>query len=68
MRTLDPARRQRPWRRDLDLLLRIAGMLVGYVVVGGRLRRRYRAAERRGETLFVDEDGPGEHREAALRR
>lgn len=68
MRTLQVPRRERPWRRDLTLLLQMASMLFGYLVVGGRLRRRYRAAERRGETFWVDEEGPGEHREAALRR
>jgi hypothetical protein len=68
MRTLDPARREQPWRRDLKLLFQMAGMLVAYFVVGGRLRRRYRALEARGETFWLDEDGPREHREAALRR
>ena len=68
MRTLEPQRRERPWRRDLKLLRQMAGMLVGYFVVGGRLRRRYRAMEARGETFWVDEEGPSEHREAPLRR
>jgi len=68
MRTLDASRPERTWRRDLSLLVRIGGMLAGYFVVGGRLRRRYRALEARGETLWVDEDGPTEHREAPLRR
>jgi len=67
MRTLD-APLERSWRRDLALLVRIGGMLVGYLVVGGRLRRRYRALEARGETFWVDEEGPTEHREAPLRR
>jgi hypothetical protein len=68
MHTLDPARGERPWRRDLKLLFQMAGMLFGYFWVGGRLRRRYRALEARGETFWVDEEGPSEHREAALRR
>ena len=68
MRTLDAPRREATWRRDLALLVRIGGMLVGYFVVGGPLRRRYRALEARGETFWVDEEGPTEHREAPLRR
>jgi hypothetical protein len=68
MRTLHLSRHERPWRRDLRLLVQIASMLFGYLVAGGRLRRRYRALEARGETFWVDEDGPREHREAALRR
>ena len=68
MRTLASSRHERPWRRDLKLLVQIARMLLGYLVAGGRLRRRYRALEARGETFWVDEDGPRGHREAALRR
>ena len=68
MRTLDPSRPERTWRDDLELVLRIAGMLVGYFVAGGRLRRRYRTLEARGETFWVDEEGPTGHREAPLRR
>jgi len=68
MRTLDPPRHERPWRRDLKLVVQIARMLLGYFVAGGRLRRRYRALEARGETFWLDEEGPSEHREAALRR
>jgi hypothetical protein len=68
MRTLATSRHERPWRRDLRLLVRIARMLLDYLVAGGRLRRRYRALEARGETFWVDEDGPKDHREAALRR
>jgi hypothetical protein len=68
MRTLEAPRRERTWPRDLALLVRIGGMLIGYFVVGGRLRRRYRALEARGGTFWVDEEGPSEHREAPLRR
>jgi hypothetical protein len=68
MRTLEASRPERTWRRDLSLLVRIGGMLLGYLVVGSRLRRRYRALEARGGTLWVDEEGPTEHREAPLRR
>ena len=68
MRTLDSSRHEHSWRRDLKLMVQMARMLFGYLVVGGRLRRRYRAMEARGETFWVDEEGPREHREAALRR
>ena len=68
MRTLDSAQAERPWQRDLGLLWRMARMLVGYWVVGGRLRRLYRGKQARGETLWVDEEGPTRHREAPLRR
>ncbi len=68
MRTLQAPPLERPWRRDIALLVRIAWMLVGYFVVGGRIRRRYRALEARGLVFWVDEDGPTEHREAPLRR
>jgi hypothetical protein len=57
MRTLASSRHERPWRRDLKLLVQIGRMLLGY-----------RALEARGETFWVDEDGPRDHREAALRR
>jgi len=68
MRTLATPQNARPWRRDLKLLVQIARMLFGYVVAGGLLRRRYRALEARGQTFWLDEEGPREHREAALRR
>jgi hypothetical protein len=68
MRTLDTAPRQSPRRRDLSLLFHMAGMLLGYWLVGGRMRRRYRKKEARGETFFVDEEGPTRHREAPLTR
>ena len=68
MRTLQSQQPQSRWRRDASLALRIFWMLVGYFVVGGRIRRRYRALEARGEVFWVDEDGPTEHREAPLGR
>jgi hypothetical protein len=55
-------------RRDLGLLWRIAGMVLEYVVAGGRLRREYRRREARGEVLWVDAAGPTRHREEPLRR
>ena len=68
MHTLDSATRGSTLRRDLRLLVRMTGMLLGYWLVGGRIRRRYRKKEARGETFFVDEEGPTSHREAPLRR
>ena len=68
MRTLQAPPHRISWRRDAALLARIAWMLVGYLVVGGRIRRRYRALEARGGVFWVDEEGPTEHREAPLRR
>jgi hypothetical protein len=68
MRTLETAPRANAWRRDLRLLWSMAGMLAVYWVAGGRLRRRYRRKEARGETFWVDEEGPTGHREAPLRR
>jgi hypothetical protein len=55
-------------RRDLRLLLRMAGMLLQYATTGARLRRAYRRCEARGETFWVDAGGPTRHREEALRR
>lgn len=68
MHTLDSAGRESRLRRDLRLLGRMAAMLFGYFVVGGRMRREYRRREALGETFWVDEAGPTEHREAPLRR
>lgn len=67
MHTLDSSRGEHPLIRDLKLLRRMAAMLYGYFVVGGRLRRAYRRRERRGETFWVDEAGPTRHREEPLR-
>ena len=66
MRTLDTAHQVGSVRRDLALLLRIAGMVFQYVVEGGRVRRAYRRKEARGEVYWVDAAGPTRHREAPL--
>jgi len=55
-------------RRDLRLLADLGAMLFGYWIVGGALRRRYRRKEARGETFWVDEEGPTRHREAPIAR
>ncbi|MFN8091951.1 MAG: hypothetical protein U0599_06970 [Vicinamibacteria bacterium] len=68
MRTIDARSPVSSWRRDLSLALRMAAMVFGYATAGARLRRAYRRCEERGETLFVDELGPGGHREEALGR
>ena len=68
MRTLVTAPMAGGWRRDLRLLLDLAVMLGVYWTVGARLRRRYRRKQARGETFWVDEEGPSLHREARLRR
>jgi len=68
MRTLDERSRASRWTRDLRLLWRMAGMLFGYFTVGTRVRREYRRREARGETFWVDAEGPTRHREAALHR
>jgi hypothetical protein len=67
MHTLDAARGESALTRDLKLLRRMWGMLLGYFVAGGRLRREYRRRERRGEVLWLDEAGPTRHREEPLR-
>jgi hypothetical protein len=66
MRTLDLHPATDRWRRDLTLLARMAGMLLGYWTVGARLRRAYRRKEALGEVFWVDEEGPTRHREAPL--
>jgi hypothetical protein len=66
MHTLDGPRDESRLMRDLKLLGRMAAMLFGYCVPGGRIRREYRRRERRGETLWLDEAGPPRHREAPL--
>jgi hypothetical protein len=40
--------------RDLKLLLRLARMTIHYFTTGARIRRRYRQAEERGETYWLD--------------
>lgn len=61
MRTVDqaPAASMTRWSRlarDVSLLLRMARLVIGYVVVGGRVRRAYARHERNGSMLFVDLD------------
>ena len=68
MHTLDSTRGESALKRDLRLVARMAAMLYGYFVAGGRLRREYRRRERRGETFWVDETGPTHHREEPLRK
>ena len=68
MRTLPSAPSASGFRRDLALLRRIAGMLVQYLLAGGRLRREYRRKQARGEVYWVDAAGPTRHREEPLRR
>jgi len=54
-------------RRDLTLLRRIGGMVWQYLFQGGRLRRKYRRKQARGEIYWVDASGPTRHREEPLR-
>jgi hypothetical protein len=68
VRTLDSGALSSRLRRDLDLLGRLAGMLLSYWTAGARLRRAYRACQARGETFWVDAPGPTKQREEALRR
>ena len=68
MHTLDGVRAESRLARDLKLLGRMAGMIFGYFVAGGRLRREYRRRERRGEVLWLDDAGATRHREEPLRR
>lgn len=68
LRTLDSRGAAASWRRDLALLRRMAGMLLQYWTAGARLRRAYRRCEARGEILWVDAEGPTQHREEGLRR
>jgi hypothetical protein len=68
MRTLPTEPAPGTLRRDLALLVRIAGMLFQYTFAGGRLRREYRRCLRRGEVFWVDAAGPTHHREEPLRR
>ena len=61
MRTLDQQSSQDTslWRRlasDGRLLWRIARMAFGYLTVGRRIRKDYKAKQARGEKFFVDED------------
>lgn len=61
MRTIDnKATAEASWlertTQNLWLLRRMAGMVLAYVVAGGRIRRRYEAKAARGEILWVDEE------------
>ena len=65
MRALEEPRGS-PLLRDLRRLRRIAGIAYVYWTQGWRLRRAYRMAQARGETLWLDEEsyrqrdeGPG---------
>ena len=53
-------------RRDLKLLVSIARMLMQYFTEGRRVRKTYRQHIRRGEVLWLDEQGPRQHRDAAV--
>jgi len=44
--------------RDVLLIRRLTGLLWTYVVVGTRVRRRYRWKERHNEVFLVDEEMP----------
>jgi hypothetical protein len=50
------------------MALRLVAMLAGYFTLGARVRRAYRAAAGRGETLWLDAHDEIRHREAPLRR
>ena len=59
MRTLDEQNSQSfsaldRLRRDVKLAVRIASMALDYFVTGGKIRRRYRDKERRGQIYWVD--------------
>jgi hypothetical protein len=68
VRTLVTPSTEGTLRRNVRLLLRMAGMLFQYATTGTRLRRAYRRCEARGETLWLDEGGPTRHREEGLAR
>ena len=53
-----------PLLRDLWRLRRIAGIAYAYLIQGSRLRRAYRRAQERGETLWLDEQS-SHHRDEA---
>jgi hypothetical protein len=67
VRTLE-TRPQSRWKRDVGMALRLVAMLAGYFTLGARVRRAYRAAAGRGETLWLDAHDEIRHREAPLRR
>ncbi len=53
-------------RRDLRLLASIARMLLQYFTEGRRVRNKYRQQARLGEVLWLNEQGPTQHRDAAV--
>lgn len=53
-------------RRDVRLLVSITRMLIQYFTEGGRVRKAYRQHIQRGDVLWLDEDGPTQHRDAAM--
>ena len=53
-----------PLLRDLRRLLRLARIFHVYWTAGGRVRRAYRAAQARGDTLWLDEHPDLRRREA----
>ncbi len=53
-------------RRDAALLLSIARMLRQYFTQGRKIRNAYRQHELRGDVLWLDEEGPTQHRDAAV--
>lgn len=57
--------RLRALRRDLRLLLMLAGIAWKNVTVGRRIRRRYLACKARGEPFWLD--APASEREGAHR-
>jgi hypothetical protein len=42
--------------RDGRVIARLGKLLIAYALTGGRVRRRYRHKQRRGEIFFVDEE------------
>ena len=59
MRTLDGnfSKKTSLWSRllrDVRLLARLGKQALGYAVTGGRVRRKYRAKQARGEVFWLD--------------
>ena len=67
MHTLDASTSESWLARDLKLIRRMCGMLLGYCPGGRPAAPRVPPAERRGEVLWLDEAGPTHHREEPLR-
>ena len=53
-------------KRDVTLLVSISRMLVQYFTEGRRIRNAYRRHIQRGDVLWLDEQGPTQHRDAAM--